>query len=75
MCTMGSDFIIVSGSDVKTTKGAAQSVEAYNIRDDRWEMLPDLNFGRDTHGSCSFNDHIHRHIFGFSFWPAGTPHR
>ena len=54
---MGTDFIIVSGSDVKF-KGAAKSVEAYNIRDDRWEILPEMNFGRDTHGSCSFNDHV-----------------
>ena len=36
LCTMGKNFIIASGSDVKKDD-AAKSVEIYSLDEDRWE--------------------------------------
>jgi hypothetical protein len=52
-------MIICSGSDIKS-KGicAAKSVELYNLGSGKWDELPEMNYGRDTHGSCTFNDQV-----------------
>jgi hypothetical protein len=48
-------FLVVTGSRIDKNN-ANKSVEQYNIDMDIWFDLPDMNFGRYYHSSCSLAD-------------------
>jgi hypothetical protein len=52
VCVMGQKYLVVAGTRI----GNGASSEIFDIKDNSWSDLPDLNTGRYYHSSCSFNN-------------------
>lgn len=52
VCGVGQAQLVVAGTRI----GNGASTEIYNIKENSWSDLPDLNIGRYYHSSCSFNN-------------------
>ena len=61
VCCIGK-YILVTGSFSVDLEEAYRRVEKYDIRYDKWEIMPPMNQGRALHSSCSFSD---RYVFVF----------
>ena len=52
-CSMGEDFVVVTGSR-KDIDNASKQTEIYNTKTDKWYSLGQMNTGRHYHACCSF---------------------
>ena len=59
-CWQGNEYVIVTGN----YPAPQNSCERYSVKDDTWEELPDLNYGRNCHSSIVFEDRICYVFFG-----------
>lgn len=51
VCAVGQTHLVVTGTRI----GNGKTAEMLNIKEDKWTDLPEMNYGRYYHSSCSFN--------------------
>lgn len=56
-CLHEGNYIYVTGD--KLDKYCSRSAERYDIANDSWLALPNLNFGRSSHASCSLGQFVY----------------